>query len=159
MNIQEEIDRRLLEVAPTIKFQGAAPLLGSRSVRTYLMISAGKIFNVRDLQDDDKMIEILNNIIREVKSKAEQLSEIKGDCKYKIVEETRGFESDMAYPRYKDKYSQQDIISIHTWNRLQHYVQERMNDKMFGPNAEVREHWSKILDGIVPFGMRIVGSE
>ena len=78
---------------------------------------------------------------------------------YKIAEETRGFEQDIAYPQYARKYSQQDVISTRTWIQLQQYVQEKMNDRTFGGNVAVREHMIKILDGIIPFGMRIAGSE
>lgn len=78
---------------------------------------------------------------------------------YRIAEARRGFESDMAYPQFKNRYSQQDVISVDTWVRLQRFVLERLNNKMFGGCAQVREHMLKILDGNVPFGMRIVGGE
>lgn len=64
----------------------------------------------------------------------------------------------MAYPQYKDNYSQQDVISVLTWVRLQRYVQERLNDNLFGADVQVRKHMLMILDGFVPFGMRICGS-
>ena len=78
---------------------------------------------------------------------------------YKIAEETRGFRSDMAYPQYAREYSHLDVISVRTWIQLQQYVQEKMNDRTFGGNPAVREHMIKILDGIVPFGMRIVATD
>lgn len=76
---------------------------------------------------------------------------------YKIAEVTRGFESDMAYPQYKFKYDQQDVISVQTWIQLQEYVEKRLNDRSFGGTDQVREHMISILDGIIPFDMRISG--
>ena len=75
-NIQEEIDMRLFEIAPNLEFQGLVPQFGCGSVRVYLMASAEQIFDVKDLQDDGKLKEILNKIVREVKSKVEQFEEI-----------------------------------------------------------------------------------
>ena len=76
MTIQEEIDMRLQELAPNLEFQGLVPQFGCGSVRVYLMASAEQIFDVKDLQDDGKLKEILNKIVREVKSKVEQFEEI-----------------------------------------------------------------------------------
>lgn len=76
---------------------------------------------------------------------------------YSIAEATRGFETDMAYPQYKAEYSQEDVISVHTWTQLQEYVQKCLNDRMFGGTDPVRRHMISILNGIIPFGMRITG--
>ena len=78
---------------------------------------------------------------------------------YEIAKETRGFEMNMVYPQYAENYSQEDVITVRTWAQIQQWAQKRLNDKTFGPNAEVLEHMTKILNGIVPFGMRIVGED
>ena len=76
MTIQEEIDMRLQELAPNLEFQGLVPQFGCGSVRVYLMVSAERTFDVKNLSDDDKVKEILNNILREIKLKATQLEEV-----------------------------------------------------------------------------------
>lgn len=78
---------------------------------------------------------------------------------YKIAEVTTGFNYEMAYPQYKNHFSQQDVISVNTWGRLQEYAQNRLNERTFGGNVKVREHMIQILDGIVPFNMRIVSED
>ncbi len=79
---------------------------------------------------------------------------------YKVAEPTTGFSGNMAYPQYASMYDQQDIISTNTWHRLQLYVLESLNDKAkVMPTVTVREHMIRILDGIIPFGMRIVGTK
>lgn len=78
--------------------------------------------------------------------------------KYKITSPTRGFEPDMAYPQFKDRY-ESDIISTDGWARLQSHVLEIRNEASCGANAEVKKHWDSILAGIIPFGMRIAKDE
>jgi len=109
-------------------------------------------------------IEVIQLIQELKRSEIEELLQLrvsehnKGGEKYKIAKPTRGFMSNMAYPQYKNNYSDRDIISVRTWVELQCYVQKKMNDKTFGPNAEVRKHMISILSGIVPFEMRIVAN-
>lgn len=74
---------------------------------------------------------------------------------YQIINVTRGFNYEMAYPQYKANFSHQDVISVDTWIRLQEYVEKRLNERSFGGTNQVREHMIGILDGIIPFGMRI----
>lgn len=74
---------------------------------------------------------------------------------YQIVESTRGFEMNMAYPQYVENYSQEDVISINTWIQLQRFALGRLNDKTFGPTIEVRHHMVQIVNGFIPYNMRI----
>lgn len=83
-----------------------------------------------------------------------------------IAEPTRGFESNMAYPQYAEKYCcdgegivETVIISTDTWIQLQEYVLKLYNDSPCMANREVRKHWDNILAGIIPFNMRIVKRE
>ena len=74
---------------------------------------------------------------------------------YTILKATRGFEMNMVYPQYKENYSRFDVISVATWAQIQQWALKRLNDKTFGPEVDVREHMASILDGNIPFGMRI----
>ena len=79
--------------------------------------------------------------------------------KKSIAEQTNGFDSDMAYPQYANRYGSHTVISTNTWIRLQEYVLEISNSPLRGANQEVRKHWDSILAGIIPFGIRIVKEE
>ena len=74
---------------------------------------------------------------------------------YTILEATRGFEMNMAYPQFSENYSCEDVISTTTWFQLQQWTLKRLNDKTFGPNVEVRAHMVRIINGFVPYDMRI----
>lgn len=78
--------------------------------------------------------------------------------RYKITSPTRGFEPNMAYPQYADRYGSDIIISTDGWTQLQEHVLKLKNER-HGANAEVKRHWNEILAGIIPFGMRIVKEE
>jgi len=74
-----------------------------------------------------------------------------------IIEPNRGFEPDMAYPQYADKYCRDIVvISTNTWIKLQEYVLDKANDPLIGADQTIRKHWDSILTGVIPFGMRIV---
>jgi len=58
----------------------------------------------------------------------------------------------MLYPQYKDNFEK--TISSYTFNDLQKKAKE-MLDNTIDVHPAVKEHWQKIVDGIVPFGYTI----
>jgi len=72
----------------------------------------------------------------------------------KISEPERGYESDMRYPQYWCKY-EGVIISTNAWIELQEEAEKLLNTSILACE-NVRQHWKKIIEGFVPFGMRIV---
>lgn len=72
----------------------------------------------------------------------------------------KGFEEQMAYPQYAEKYQGKEIvISALTLNILREFVLKLKSeadcyDVIVSP--EVQKHWNCILDGKVPFDIKIV---
>mgnify|MGYP003275648793 CR=1 FL=1 len=67
-------------------------------------------------------------------------------CGLKIIDY-----DDFLYPQYK--YKHQKAIGKDTWGNIQNQAKKNLEES--GGCDEVREHWQKIVDGIVPFGYTV----
>ena len=60
---------------------------------------------------------------------------------------------DMLYPQYARKFDK--VIDTYTWDAIQKKAQEKLEKEDYACSV-VTEHWKKIVEGIVPFGYRVV---
>lgn len=63
---------------------------------------------------------------------------------------------DFLYPQYEYRY--QNTITQTTWNRIQDEAKRLIReaeDEVWPVNPKVMEHWTSIVEGIVPFGYTV----
>lgn len=69
-------------------------------------------------------------------------------CGLKIVD----FDN-MLYPQYEEKFEK--TITKSVWEQLQKEANVRLAQRNYA-HPDVKEHWKKIVNGIVPFGYTVV---
>lgn len=60
---------------------------------------------------------------------------------------------DFLYPQYSDKFEK--TIDRETWYRIQAVAKKNLEKSPYAADSVVR-HWRSIVDGIVPFGYKVV---
>lgn len=58
------------------------------------------------------------------------------------------------YPQYEYKYDK--VISKDTWESIQKEAKKHLDEDDGGACREVRRHWESIVNGVVPFGYRVI---
>lgn len=70
------------------------------------------------------------------------------DCGLKII-----YYDDMLFPQYESAFDK--VISADIWNSLQKQAKVYLSQRDKIATQDVKEHWKKIVDGVVPFGYRV----
>lgn len=70
------------------------------------------------------------------------------ECGLKIIDY-----DNMLFPQYESAFDK--VISADIWNSLQKQAKVYLSQMDKNAVQDVKEHWKKIVDGIVPFGYRV----
>lgn len=72
-----------------------------------------------------------------------------------IASPNQGWITDLVYPQYRKSYEGK-TISTETWEYMQQYASNSLHGRGINPSEEIKEHWLKLVQGIVPWDLRIV---
>lgn len=61
---------------------------------------------------------------------------------------------DMLYPQFAHKYDR--TISKSTWENIQKEARNKLAEHQGATHPDVLAHWQSIVNGVVPFGYRVV---